>query len=182
MSRYIGQYVKTCDLCLRTKISRRWPLGELHSLAILESRWEVISVDFIVELPDAHGYDAIMNVVDSMGKRAHFIPTHTTVTAFRAVQLFLQNDWKLHGLPWVIISDWGPQFVAEFTQELYQMLGIALSTTTAYHPQSDGQMEQVNQELEQYLQVFVNEHQDDWVGLLLMAEFQYNNHVHSSTQ
>ena len=182
MSRYIGQYVKTCDLCLRTKIPRRWPLGELHSLAIPESRWEVISVDFIVELPDAHGYDAIMNVVDSVGKRAHFIHTHTTVTALGAVQLFLRNVWKLHRLPQVIISDRGPQFVAEFTQELYRMLGIALSTTTAYHPQSDGQTERVNQELEQYLWVFVNERQDDWDGLLPMAEFQYNNHVHSSTQ
>src|SRR6202040_449426 len=140
MSHYIGKYVKTCDLCLQTKIPWRWPLGELHPLAIPESqKWEVISVDFIVELPDAHGYDAIMNVVDSMGKRAHFIPTHTTVTAFRAVQLFLQNDWKLHGLPWVIISDWGLQFVAEFSRELYRMLSIGLSTTTAYHPQSDGQ-------------------------------------------
>src|ERR1700722_10864616 len=182
MSRYIGQYVKTCDLCLRTKIPRRRPLGELHSLAIPESRWEVISVDFIVELPDAHGYDAIMNVVDSVGKRAHFIPTHTTVTALGAAQLFLRNIWKLHGLPQVIISDQGPQFVAEFTRELYRMLGIALSTTTAYHPQSDGQTERVNQELEQYLWVFVNERQDDWDGLLPMAEFQYNNHVQSLSQ
>src|ERR1700720_2161127 len=151
MFRYIGQYVKTCDLCLRTKIPRRQPLGELHSLAIPESRWEVISVDFIVELPDAHGYDAIMNVVDSVGKRAHFIPTHTTVTALGAAQLFLRNVWKLHGLPWVIISDRGLQFVAEFTRELYRMLGIALSTTTAYQPQSDGQTEWVNQKLEQYI-------------------------------
>src|ERR1700722_14439502 len=123
-----------------------------------------------------------MNVVDSVGKRAHFIPTHTTVTALGAAQLFLWNVWKLHGLPRVIISDWGPQICGRMHTGIYRMLGIALSTTTAYHPQSDGQTERVNQEVEQYLRVFVNEHQDDWDGLLPMAEFQYNNHGHSSTQ
>ena len=139
-------------------------------------------MDFIGELPDTHGHDAIMNVVDSVGKQAHFIPTTTTITALRAAWLFLQNVWKLHGLPCSVVSDRRPQFVAEFTQELYRLLGITLSTTTAYHPQADGQTEWVNQELEQYLQVFINERQDDWDELLPMAEFQYNNHVHSRTQ
>ena len=179
MSRYIGQYVKTCDPCLRTKIQRRRPTGELHPLPTPENRWDVISVDFI---PDSHGYDAVMNVVDSVGKRAHFIPTTTTITALGAARLFLHNVWKLHGLPRRVVSDRGPQFVAEFTRELYRLLGITLSTTTAYHPQADGQTERVNQELEQYLRVFVNERQDDWDELLPMAEFQYNNHIHSSTQ
>jgi transposase InsO family protein len=182
MSRYIGQYTRTCDICLRTKIQRRRPTGELHPLPTPESRWDVISVDFVSELPDAHGHDAIMNVVDSVGKRAHFIPTNTTITAFGAASLFLRNVWKLHGLPRSIVSDRGPQFVAEFTRELYRLLGITLSTTTAYHPQADGQTERVNQELEQYLRVFVNERQDDWDELLPMAEFQYNNHIHSGTQ
>src|SRR6267378_6524655 len=159
MSRYIGQYTRTCDICLRTKIQRRRPTGELHPLPTPESRWDVISVDFVSELPDAHGHDAIMNVVDSVGKRAHFIPTNTTITAFGAASLFLRNVWKLHGLPRSIVSDRGPQFVAEFTRELYRLLGITLSTTTAYHPQADGQTERVNQELEQYLRVFVNERQ-----------------------
>ena len=68
MSRYIGQYVKTCDPCLWTKIQCRCPTGELHPLPTPESRWDVISVDFIVDLPDSHGYDAVMNVVDSVGK------------------------------------------------------------------------------------------------------------------
>jgi transposase InsO family protein len=139
-------------------------------------------VDFIGELPDSHGQDAIMNVVDSVGKRAHFILTNTTITALGAARLFLQNVWKLHGLPRSIVSDRGPQFVAEFTRELYRLLGITLSATTAYHPQADGQTERVNQELEQYLRIFVNECQDDWDELLPMAEFQYNNHIHSSTQ
>ena len=80
------------------------------------------------------------------------------------------------------ITDRGPQFVAEFTRELYRLLGIKLAATTAYHPQGDGQTEQVNQELEQYLRLFTNQRQDDWVGLLPFAEFQYNNQVHSSTQ
>ena len=182
MSRYIGQYAKTCDLCLRTKVQRHRPIGELHPLPIPENRWDVISVDFIGELPDSHGQDAIMNVVDSVGKRAHFIPTNTTITALGAARLFLQNVWKLHGLPRSIVSDRGPQFVAEFTRELYRLLGITLSATTAYHPQADGQTERVNQELEQYLRIFVNERQDDWDELLPMAEFQYNNHIHSSTQ
>jgi Chromo (CHRromatin Organisation MOdifier) domain len=82
----------------------------------------------------------------------------------------------------IIVSDRGPQFVAEFTQELYRLLGIKLAPTMAYHPQGDGQMERVNQELEQYLQLFVNQRQDDWSDLVPLAEFQYNNHIHSATQ
>jgi hypothetical protein len=130
-------------------------------------------MDSIGELPDTHGHDVIMNVVDSVGKWAHFIPTTTTITALRAAQLFLQNVWKVHGLPRSVVSDCGPQFVVEFTQELYRLLGITLLTTTAYHPQADGQTEQVNQELEQYLRVFINEWQDDWDELLPTARVEH---------
>jgi len=72
--------------------------------------------------------------------------------------------------------------MAEFTRELYWLLRIKLAAITAYHPQGDGQMEWVNQELDPYLQLFTNQRQDDWVGLLPFSEFQYNNQVHSSTQ
>ena len=74
--------------------------------------------------------------------------------------------------------DCGPQFIAELMRELYRLLGITLPATTAYHPQGDGQMEWVNQELEQYLQLFINKRQGNWTGLLPLVEFQYNNHVH----
>jgi len=182
MSRYIGQYVSTCDLCLRTKLIRQAPVGELHPLRIPDSRWDTLSVDFVVELPLSSGHDAVMTVVDLVLKQAHFIPTHTMVTAKGAIWLFLHQVWKLHGLPKCIVSDRGPQFIARFTRELYQLLEIKLASSTAWHPQTNGQTERANQELDQYLQLFVNERQNDWYNLLPMAEFQHNNHVHSATQ
>jgi len=151
MSRYIGQYVSTCDLCLRTKPIRQAPVGELHPLRIPDLRWDTLSVDFIVELPLSSRHNAVMTVVDSVSKRAYFIPTHTTVTAEGVARLFLHQVWKLHGLPKCVISDRGPQFIACFTRELYCLLGIKLASSTAWHPQTDGQTERVNQELDQYL-------------------------------
>jgi len=182
ISRYIGQYVSTCDLCLRTKPIRQAPVGELHPLQIPDLRWDMLSVDFIVELSLSSRHDAVMTVVDSVSKWAYFIPTHTMVTAEGAAWLFLHQVWKLHGLPKYVVSDCRPQFVARFTRELYRLLGIKLASSTAWHPQTDGQMEHVNQELDQYLQLFVNEWQDNWYDLLPMVEFQHNNHVHSATQ
>jgi len=135
-----------------------------------------------VELPSSSGHDTVMTVVDSVSKRVHFIPTHTTVTAEGAARLFLHQVWKLHGLLKYVISDRGPQFVAHFTKKLYRLLGIKLASSTAWYPQTDRQTEHVNQELDQYLQLFVNERQDNWYDLLPMAKFQYNNYVHSTTQ
>ena len=89
MSRYIGQYVSTCNLCLRTKPIRQALVGELHPLWILDSRWDTLSVDFVVELPFSSGHDAVMTVVDSVLKQAHFIPTHMTVTVEGVARLFL---------------------------------------------------------------------------------------------
>jgi len=182
MSRYISQYCKLCDLCLRMKAQRHKPFSELHPLAIPEARWDVVSVDFIVELPDSHGFNATMVVVDSVSKRSHFIPTHTMITALGSARLYLQNVWKLHGLPNSMLSDRGPQFMAEFMHKLYHLLGITISSSTAYHPQSDGQTECVNQELEQYIRIFISERQNDWDTLLLLGKFAYNNHIHALTQ
>jgi len=182
MSRYVGRYVSTCDMCLWTKSFQHPPIGEFHPLPIPSAPLDTISVDFIVELPQSAGHDSVMVVVDSVTKHAHFVSTVTTISATGTSHLFLNHVWKHHGLPRKVVSNRGPQFVAEFTQELYRLLGIKLAATTAYHPQGDGETEWVNQELEQYLRLFTNQRQDDWVGLLPFAEFQYNNQVHSSTQ
>jgi len=121
----------------------------------------MLSVDFVVELPLSFGHDAVMTVVDSVSKQAHFILTHTMVTVERAARLFLYQVWKLHSLPKYVILDYRPQFIARFTRELYHLLGIKLASSTAWHPQTDRQTERVNQELDQYLQLFVNKRQDN---------------------
>jgi len=97
-----------------------------------------------------------MTVVDAVSKRVHFILMHTMVTAEGAARLFLHYVWKLHGLPKHVVSDHGPQFVALFTKELYRLLDIRILSSIAWHPQMDGQTEHVNQELDQFLRLFVN--------------------------
>jgi len=131
MSRYVGQYVSHCDLCACTKVQCHLPVGELQPLAIPEECWDAISVDFISELPESGGYNAIMVAVDSVGKRSHFVETVTTVTAAGAANLYVRNVWKLHGLPRKVISDCGPQFVAAFMKELFRLLGIKASSSTS---------------------------------------------------
>jgi len=168
---YVGMYVSHCDLCLHTKIQCCLLTGELQPLLIPEEHWDIISVDFISELPESGGYDSVMVAIDSVGKCSHFVEMVTTVTAAGAANLYLWNVWKLHSLPWKVISNRGPQFVAAFMKELYRLLGIEATTSTAYHPQTDGQTERVNQELEQYLRIFIGERQDDWYTLLPLAEF-----------
>jgi transposase InsO family protein len=103
-----------------------------------------------------------MCVVNSLTKHAHFIPTHTTINTEGIALLLLKEVWKHHGTPQAVVSDRGPQFVAAFMRELYKLLGIKLATSTAYHLQTDGQTEHVNQELEGYLRIFTSRRQDDW--------------------
>ena len=161
MSRYIGKYVSSCDMCLQTKSAHQLLTGQLHPLPIPDAPWDTISVNFIVELPESNRKDAIMVVVDSVTKQSHFVSTFITLSAARTAQLYLKHIWKHHRLAKKVVLDRGTQFLAEFTKEPYWILGVKLVATMAYHLQGDGQMEWVNQELEQYLCNFTNQRQDD---------------------
>jgi transposase InsO family protein len=135
----------------------------------------------ITELPESHGFDSMMIVVDRLSKHIHAMPTTTTVDSAGVARLFRDNVWRHHGLPETIISNRGTTFTSKFMRELNSLLRIKANFSMALHPQTDGQTEQVNQEIEQYLRIFVNHHQNDWVEWLPITEFAYNNQVHSST-
>ena len=182
LSRYIASYCKGCDRCNRTKSFPAKPVGKLVPTQIPKDVWEIISVDLITGLPESQGHNSIMVVVDRLSKYIHVVPTNDTVTSEGVARLFRDNVWKNHGLPVQVISDRGPQFVSNFMRELNKLLGIKTAASTAYHPQTDGQTERVNQEVEQYLRLFVNHRQDDWADWLSMAEFSYNNRIQASTR
>ena len=147
-----------------------------------EKPWTHITVDFITKLPLAQGYDAILVVCDRLTKMVHFVPMIEKTLAEGLARLFRNHIWKLHRLPESIISDRGAQFAANLMRELNQILGIETKLSTAFHPQMDRQTEQTNQELEQYLRMFVDHRQEQWLEWLGTAEFIYNNKVNTSTK
>jgi len=97
----------------------------------------MLSVNFVMEFPFSSRHNIVITVVDSVSKRAYFIPMHMIMTVEGAARLFLHQVWKLYGLPKHAISDHRPQFVAHFTKELYCLLGIKLASSTAWHPQTN---------------------------------------------
>ena len=139
-----------------------------------------MTVDLIMELPLSDGYDAIMVVVDKFTKHAHFLPTTTHLSTEGAALLLCDNVWRHYGWPSTIISDRGTQFTAHFSQALNALLSIKTLLSTSYHPQTNGQTERVNQDLEQYLHLFTNFAQTDWNSWLAPAKFSYNNRIHSA--
>lgn len=181
MKAFVNRYVDACDLCQRTKLPHQKPAGLLQPIPPPNAPWTDISYDFIVELPPCEGFDSIFVVVDQHSGGAHFIPTDKKVKADGVAQLFLHNVWKHHGFPERTVSDRGSVFNSHYLRGLYNRLGIEPKFSTAYHPQTDGKTERVNQILEQYLRLFVSHFQNDWVQWLPIAEFCYNNTVSAST-
>jgi hypothetical protein len=146
MKREIAQYVSECDTCQRIKASHLKSAGALQPLSIPSWKWDDISMDFIVGLPNtSRHHDSIWVIVDRLTKVAHFLPVHTTDKAQKYAELYIDQIVCLHGLPRTIVSDRGAQFVARFWEQLQESLGTKLIRSLAYHPQTDGQTERVNQ-------------------------------------
>lgn len=154
--------------------------GLLQPLPIPENFWTHITMDFIEGLPKSFGKDVIMVVVDRLSKYAHFMALSHPFTAQTVARLFLDHVYKLYGPPVSIVSDRDKVFTSLFWRELFKAMGTKLEMTTAYHPQSDGQTERVNQCLEGYLRCMVGATPKQWVKWLSLAEYWYNTNYRNS--
>ena len=156
VTRDVGRYVEGYDLCQTMKNRTEEVAGKLKLSEVLKKLWTHLTVDFITKLLVVAGKDTILIVCDRLSKIMHFVTATEGTSVEGLARLFRDNMWKLHGLPESVVSDRRPQFAAGLTKELNWMLGIETKLSTAFHPQTDRQTEQMNQELEQYLRFFVD--------------------------
>ena len=183
MSVFVKKYVAGCDICQRMKNRTQQPYGPLMPNRVPHGPWEVITIDLITQLLPSRGKNAILVVVCRLTKRGRFFAITNEFSSKDLAKILMDRVYPIHGLPLQIISDRGTQFAAELFQEWCTLLGIESAMSTAYHPQTDGQTERVNQVLEQYLRCFVdNYNHEDWVDYLPTAEFAYNNAAHEGTK
>ena len=184
MHKTIQQFVRNCHVCKRSKPSRERYQGWLRPLPPPERRWRDVSMDYVGPLPVSTfmgvTYRYILVFVDRLSKQKHYAPT-ITMEVEEAATAFYWYVWKHHGLPDVLVSDRGSQFVSDFWQTLCKRLKIDARLSTSYHPETDGQTDRANASMEHYLRAYVNYMQDDWVEFLPGAEFAANNTDSSST-
>ncbi|GJP69425.1 hypothetical protein CLOP_g417, partial [Closterium sp. NIES-67] len=158
------KFVTSCDTCQRMKSSKQKKAGLLQPLPVPEQPWQVVSLDFITGLPPTtSGHDAILVVMtrDSTTLRSYII--------------------SQHGIPTTLISDRDPKFTSKFWKELMSLLGTKLAMSSAYHPQTDGQTERLNQIVEQLLRAACKDEISKWDLHLPVLEFAYNNATHAAT-
>jgi len=167
--------------CKRNKAPRHKPFGLIQQLPIPPWPWHSISFDLIKHLPASNGHTAILNVVDRASKQLISIPTSDKVTAPEIAKLFLHHVFAKHGVLLHVTCDHGSEFTSQFFQSLGKLLDINLHFTSGYNPQADGQSERANQTLEQYLHHYCSYQQDNWLELLPLVEFTYNNAPNAST-
>jgi hypothetical protein len=180
MKANIARFVAHCDTCQRIKAEHQKLAGLLQPLPIPVWKWDEIGMDFVVGLPKTQkGHDSIWVIVDRLTKVAHFLPVRTTYGGEKLAKLYIENIVKLHGVPSRIVSNRGTQFTSRFWKSLHKAMGTKLDFSSAYHPQTNGQTERVNQILEDMLRACVLTYGKDWEQSLPYAEF-YNNGYQAS--
>ena len=176
MKREVAEFVSKCLVCQQVKAPRQKPASVLQPLNVLEWKCENVSMDFITGLPRTlKGFTVIQVVVDKLTKSAHFILGKSTYTASKWAQLYLSEIMRLHRVPVSIVSDRDVRFTSKFLKRLETAMNTRLDFSTAFHPQTDGQTERLNQVLEDMLRACALECPGSWDCHLHLMEFSYNN-------
>ncbi len=181
MAHDIHSFVLACSVCATGKTSNRPPDGLLQPLSVPSRPWSHIALDFITALPPSQGKTVVLTVVDRFSKAAHFIPLPKLPSAKETAVTVVDHVFRLHGLPMDVVSDRGPQFVSKFWQEFCKLLGATVSLSSGFHPQSNGQTERANQDLEKVLRCLVSKNPSSWSQQLSMVEYAHNSFPVSST-
>ena len=184
MAQFINSYVLGCQTCQQVKVNTHPTMPGPGANQVSERPFQFLSMDFIMDLPKTKGgYNVILTVVDQgFSKMVRFIPCKKTMDAGKLSKLLLNNIFTQYGLPDKIISDRGPQFALHLFQETCKALGITLVLSTAFHPQTDGESEHVNQELKTYLQIKCGTHPQEWINKLSQFEWFHNLSEHTATK
>jgi hypothetical protein len=180
----VKTYVGQCHECQINKPVTSKPSGLLLPLQIPDRPWSSISVDFVTGFPPVgvNKWDTITVFVDRLTKMVHYVPCREKMSAADFALVFMENVFRLHGLPLQIISDRDPRFTSIFWQEVIKALGMESGFSTAFHPHTDGQTERMNRTMEEMLRHFITPMKGDWTRALPMLEFAYNNAKHTGTQ
>ncbi|KAF8752641.1 hypothetical protein RHS01_07534 [Rhizoctonia solani] len=173
-------HVDSCEVCQRIRKPKYTSIPP-QPLKLPVRPWQHVSYNMIVDLPKDGNTDSILVIIDSFTKYGIFVKCSKKLKAPKLAELFLENVWKRHGMPEKTISNRGRVFNNKFLRALYKRLGIDPHFSSAYHPQSNRQMECVNPSIKHFLRAYSGVNQRDWTRWLPMAEFAYNNTVHSST-
>uniref|UniRef100_A0A8C9ZTG8 Gypsy retrotransposon integrase-like protein 1 n=1 Tax=Sander lucioperca TaxID=283035 RepID=A0A8C9ZTG8_SANLU len=177
----VKEYVAACPVCAQHKSLHQPPAGLLHPLPVPSRPWSDISLDFVTGLPLSEGNTTILTIVDRFSKMVHFVPLPKLPSAKELAEVMLSNVFKLHGLPRDVVSDRGPQFISRFWRAFCNLLGATVSLSSGYHPQSNGQSERLNQELEVGLRCLSSRNPASWSKQLIWVEYSHNTLPCSST-
>ena len=185
MGKEVYKYVKGCAQCQQNKVNTQAKKAPLNPITPIENAlpFQTITMDFIVKLPPSEGYDSILTITDhNCTKMILAIPCQEMINAEGVANLYLRQVFPRFGLPSKVISNRDPRFVSRFMKEICCLLGITQNISTAYLPRTDGQSEQTNQWIEQYLRFWVNHQQDNWNHYLPLAEFAHNSWPNETTK
>ena len=181
MEKEVREYVEACPICARNKNSSRARMGLLQPLPVPTRPWSDISLDFVTGLPVSEGNTTVLTVVDRFSKMTHFIALPKLPSAKETAEVMMNHVFRVHGFPKDIVSDRGPQFVSRFWREFCRLIGATVSLTSGYHPESNGQTERLNQELETCLRCLVSQNPTTWSRKLVWVEYAHNTLLTSAT-